>query len=382
MGCAACYSICPKSCITMQEDVEGFLYPIMDNSICIDCGLCEKVCPMVNPKIENSHPQKAIAAVSRDYKLWHRSTSGGAFSEICRQWADKQTLIVGAAWDGLRVHHIGVVGFENIDVLCKSKYISSPVEDTFIQIKQHLKAGKKAIFCGCPCQVDGLRHFLRKDYDNLLMLDLICHGQGSPLVFQESINLLSKQLGETIMSYEFRAKRKIHETDYLSLVKTKKGKYYIVQDPYIQLFLSQDALRPSCGKNCIYRDVRRPGDLTIADCKGLTKIYPALKGSKRNYSTIVSNSSKGEGVLNSLKQTMEIHNCSLDDVIKYNPLFAHQTWFSINRDSFFSDFVKAPQETITKNTKPFIEKKIDLKTLIRICLPVKILNMLYKLNCK
>lgn len=352
MGCAACYSVCPKQCIVMESDSEGFLYPTADSSNCINCGLCEKVCPIVNPKFENTYHQKAISAVSKDYKIWKRSASGGAFSEICRQWADNNTLIVGAAWDGLSVHHIGVIGFENIAPLCKSKYISSPIENTFIEIKRHLRSEKKVIFCGCPCQVDGLRHFLGKSHENLLTIDLICHGQGSPLVFKESMNVLGKQIGEPVLSYEFRAKRKIHETDHLAFVKTDKSEYYIINDPYIQLFLSQDVLRPSCGENCRYRNVKRTGDLTIADCKGLTKIYPDLIGTKRNYSTIVSNTAKGEYVLDKLNQTMETRPCSLENVIKYNPLFARQTCFSKNRDKFFMEFVKNPQTCIRIKTKP------------------------------
>lgn len=381
MGCAACYSVCPKHCISMVQDEEGFHYPVASDE-CIDCGLCEKVCPLKNPKVENNHPKTAVAAVAKDYNIWHRSASGGAFSEIVRHWADEDTLIVGAAWDGLRVHHIGVIGFDNIAPLCKSKYVSSPVEDTFIQIREHLKAGKRAIFCGCPCQVDGLRHFLRKEYENLLTLDLICHGQGSPLVFSECMKTIGNQLGEEVVSYEFRTKRKAHEEDHLTLVTTVTSKHYLTKDPYIQLFLSQDALRPSCGENCKYRDVRRPGDLTIADCKGLSKIYPDLIGSKRNYSTIVSNTVKGDKVIESLTTTMEVRPCTVDDVIQYNPLFAKQTWFSKNRDNFFIEFYKNPQETIKANTKPFNNVRWTLKSIVRSFLPETILQTIYHLKRK
>lgn len=351
MGCAACYSICPVQCITMERDEEGFLYPIASDK-CINCHLCEKICPIVNPLQEKTQIKTAVIGLSKNHEIWQRSASGGAFSEICRQYADKNTLIVGAAWDGLQVHHIGVLGFSEIAPLCKSKYVSSAIEDTFIEIKKHLKSGNNVIFCGCPCQVDGLKHFLRKDYNNLLTIDLICHGQGSPLVFQESSKMLSKQLGEKVMSYEFRAKRKAYQMDHLSLVKTEKSSYYIVNDRYVQLFLSQDALRPSCGEHCKYRNINRPGDITIADCKGLSKIYPSLAGSKRNYSTIVSNTAKGEQLIKLLRQSMIIKDCTLDDVITYNPLFARHTWFSKNRDAFFKDFEENPTLAIEKWTQP------------------------------
>lgn len=375
MGCAACYSVCPKKCITMQKDDEGFLYPVADDTICINCGLCEKVCPMQHSRIQNTHTKTAVAAISKDYKIWKRSASGGAFSEIVRNYADKDTLIAGAVWDGLSVHHTCVIGFENIAPLCKSKYISSEIGNTFLKIREHLNSGKKAIFCGCPCQVDGLRRFLQKDYTNLLTLDLICHGQGSPLVFQEAMSVLGEQLGESVLSYEFRTKRDMHETDYLSLIKTKNKKYYLTQDPYIQLFLSQDALRPSCGKNCKYRDINRSGDLTIADFKGLKKIYPALIADKKNYSTIISNTPKGDAVLEKLYTTMDIRPSSIEQVIKYNPLFARQTWFSRNRDTFFIEFKKDPKAAIIKNTQPFIHSKYTLNKRIRYILPKFIIRL-------
>ena len=363
-GCAACYSACPTHCISMIPDEEGFLYPIANNA-CVQCGLCEKVCPAILPKTNNNYKQKAVAAVSKDYEIWKRSSSGGAFSEICRQWADDDTLIVGAAWDGLKVHHIGVYGFDNIAPLCKSKYISSAIEDSFIEIRNELKKGRKTIFCGCPCQVAGLKAFLGKDYDNLLTIDLICHGQGSPIVFIECINNLSIFFSEKVEQHQFRAKRKCHEIDYLCSIKTDKTTHYIVKDPYMQLYLSQNALRPSCGKNCKYRDAHRTGDLTISDLKGLTKIFPDQIYSKKNWSTIVSNTRKGEDCLNSLASTMEIRPITIEQVVTYNPLFARQTWFSESRETFFSDFKGNPTKAISKWTEPAMEYKPSIvKTIL------------------
>lgn len=373
-GCSACYSICPVKCISMLQDEEGFLYPEA-NSSCIECGLCQKVCPSFKNRVDNNFTKKVYAALSKDCHVWQRSASGGAFSEIVRHWADDDTLIVGAAWNGFSVHHIGVLGYSNILPLCKSKYMASAIEDTFIEIRNHLKDGKKAIFCGCPCQVDGLRNFLRTNYDKLLTIDLICHGQGSPTVFAECLNEIGLQLGSEVLSYEFRAKRRIIEDEYMSKIITANGVYYIVSDPYQQLFLRQDILRPSCGDNCKYRDIRRPGDLTIADCRGIQDIFPDLCGYKRNYSTIVCNTSKGEQAIFNLSKTTELRPYQLEDVIKYNPLFAHQTWVSKNRDSFFQDFIVSPQETIRKNTKPLRIKKYDAKTIIKSYIPFGILKL-------
>lgn len=376
-GCAACYSVCPVHCISMKRDEEGFLYPEASDA-CIHCGLCEKVCPSFLPKSENGYSQKAVGAVTKDNAIWRRSASGGAFSEICRAWADSNTLIVGAAWDGLKVHHIGVAGFENIGPLCKSKYISSAIEDTFVDIRDVLKEGRKVIFCGCPCQVAGLKAFLRKEYDNLLTIDLICHGQGSPAVFEACIENMSDFWGEKITNYQFRAKRKRYETDYICCVTTTKSVYYIVKDPYMQLFLSQNALRPSCGENCSYRDYRRPGDLTIADLKGLPQLFPDQAFPKKNWSTIVCNTEKGKCCIDSLSSNMEIRPITIDDVISYNPLFAKQTWFSKDRDSFFRDFIIDKRKAIEKWTTPLQVFKPSLLRTLLSRMPVWIKPYIYK----
>lgn len=352
-GCSACYSACPVHCISMERDREGFLYPEASDA-CIHCGLCEKVCPSFLPKPKNSHVQKAVGAVAKDNNIWRRSASGGAFSEICRAWADDNTLIVGAAWDGLKVHHVAVTGFEGIASLCKSKYVSSAIEDTFIEIKDALKQGRKAVFCGCPCQVAGLKAYLRKDYEGLLTLDLICHGQGSPTVFEACTRNMSRQFGDDIKEYMFRAKRKWYEEDYITYIKTSKSGYYLRKDPYIQLFLSQNALRPSCGENCKFRDSRRPGDITIADLKGLAALFPDLEYTKKNWSTIVCNTQNGEDCVRRLTETMEIRPITIDDVVKFNPLFARQTWFSKDRDAFFADFGVDEDKAISKWTVPAI----------------------------
>lgn len=378
-GCAACYSVCPVRCISMCADEEGFLYPEASDA-CIGCGKCEEVCPNDKPNPYGENGKKVLAAVSKDKNIWRRSASGGAFSEIVRHWADDETLIVGAVWDGFRVHHLGVMGFNAIAPLCKSKYLSSAIEDTFLEISRHLKAGGRAIFCGCPCQVDGLRRYIGKDNDSLLCIDMICHGQGSPYVFEECMKYVGEVLGENVKEYGFRAKRRNHEKDYMSKIVTGRRTLYVVNDPYVQLFLSQNALRPSCAENCRYRDVRRPGDLTIADFKGLAKVFPELTGTKRNYSTIVSNTPKGERILESLGDTMEVKECDVESVIRYNALFGRQAPGSEGRDVFFSDFRKDPREAIVTWTSHMLLRRYSLKQRIKDVVPSAVIRILYEIK--
>lgn len=368
-GCTACYAVCPVSCITMVKDEEGFSYPIPGEN-CINCGKCVSICPNTNKiTVETLFQKKAYAAVTKDANVWKRSASGGAFSEICRIWSDDNTLIAGATWNGFEVRHMAVNGYENIKPLCKSKYIASEMGNVFSEIKVWVETGSRAVFCGTPCQVAGLRAFLGKEYDNLLLIDFICHGVGSPRVFRECISYMQKIIGAKIQSYEFRAKRNEFETDYLSRIICDKGAKYFTNDPYIQLFLKQDCLRPSCGKNCHYRNENRMGDITIADFKGLTKVFPKLKGAKRNYSAIVINTHIGDKVAQELKCVMKMYECSVDDIKEYNPLFYRQTKFSVERDTFFDEFLKSPGDAILNRTDSFCEHKSSIKGQIFKALP-------------
>lgn len=345
VGCTACLASCPVQCIEMKKDEEGFLYPFASDK-CIHCNKCERVCPIANPIEITKQEHEAYAAVSKNYDVWKRSASGGAFSEICRVWGDENTLYVGAAWDGLGVKHIGVIGFDSILKLCKSKYVASDIGDSFRIIKDYLNNDQYALFCGTPCQVAGLRKYLGKDYEKLILIDLICHGVGSPNVFNTCMDVLGKQFGGKVTEYEFRTKRKIYERDHLQGVEVGGKHIYVKNDPYIQLFLSQICLRESCGANCKFRAENRQGDITIADFKGLTQVFPQKIGEKKNYSSVIGNSLKGKNIIKKLNQYMDIVPCDIEDIKKYNPLFFRQTIFATQRDAFFAEYVQDPVSTV------------------------------------
>lgn len=351
-GCAACYASCPNGSIEMVSDSEGFLYPKILGT-CIDCGKCQKVCPRLNQvDCLSNFSQTAYAAVSKDFKIWNRSASGGAFSEICFAWGDDNTMFCGALWDKLYVKHACVIGADKIAPLCKSKYVASDLGNCHKQIREHLGKGYKVLFCGTPCQVAGLKSFLNRDYDNLLLVDLICHGVGSPAVFSECIKSAEKDFGKKIVSYEFRSKKKVFDRDHIVKLFFEGDirPTYITDDRYLQLFIKQHCLKSSCGKNCIYRNEHRQGDITIGDFKGLTEVFPQLEGCKKNYSTIVINTSKGKNLVNKLTGRMDMLPCSTEDIKQYNPLFHRHTHFSEQRNDFFNDFIVDAQGSIEKWT--------------------------------
>lgn len=187
-GCSACYSACPKQCISMVEDEEGFRYPIVDKSKCFDCGLCEKVCPVLNV----SNPNKpayifAFSNKSEDIRL--KSSSGGAFSLLAELVLSQDGVVFGAAYDNnWEVAHTYIERIEDLDMLRRSKYVQSRIGDTYKQAKTILKEGRKVLFTGTPCQISGLRHYLRKDYDNLITMDFVCHSAPSPKVWRKFLS--------------------------------------------------------------------------------------------------------------------------------------------------------------------------------------------------
>ena len=246
-------------------------------------------------------------------------------------------------------------------VFRKSKYIESNLKDNFRKIREYLNDGGKVIFSGTPCQVAGLRAFLGKDYDNLLLIDLICHGVGSQLVFNKCMESIGTQFNGVVKYYSFREKPKRYEGRYL-----KKGDYayeslYLKNDQYIQLFLDQNCLRPSCAENCRFRNEVRQGDFTLADFKGLADVFPHLRGTKLNYSAIVINSIKGYKILNALKEQMDMLDCKVEDIKRYNPLFYRQTEPSDDRNKFFEEYINNPDEAIAKWTKPATIARLSFK---------------------
>ena len=376
-GCMACMNACPRQCIEIKKDQEGFLYPVATDQ-CIHCGLCERVCPQKNPIENDYYPHYAYALLSKDVNVWRKSASGGAFTEICKAFKDGESIFFGAGWDDdYVVRHFAINSLDDISIITKSKYIQSRIDYSYQSVLKYLEKGIRVVFCGTPCQIAGLRSYLGRDYDNLLLIDLVCHGVGNTDVFKTCLKKMEGQFGRHIISYVFRAKRRTYETDYLSKVVFESGNTkYLTNDPYLQLFLKQNCLRPSCGNNCRYRTEKRQGDITIGDFKGLYQVFPNLIGNKYNYSAIVINSKKGEQIIEYLKANTIVYPCPIEKIKEFNPLFCKQTWFSTDRDSFFADFADNPEKAIENWTHNATEKKKGVKFYLYEIFPVSIRKFL------
>ena len=241
-GCFACFNVCPKNAIYMKEDIYGYIYPEIDTKKCIECHLCEKICPVLN-KVNFKNYQKCFAGFSKNTRIRNNSSSGGIATVFSEKILKSGGIVYGASFkDNCEVEHIRITNIEDLHKLQGSKYVHSYIKDSFKKAKKDLENKKKVLFIGTPCQIAGLKNFLNKEYNNLLLIDIICHGVPSQKYLKDEILYINKNLD--IDEIRFR-KNNIYQ---LSLVK--KGKELINQtietSPYLDSFIKTLDIRDNC----------------------------------------------------------------------------------------------------------------------------------------
>ena len=378
-GCSACVQRCPKHCITLQEDAEGFLYPHVDESNCIDCGLCEKVCPMLHPG-EPRKPLVVYAARNRNEKVRLQSSSGGVFTALAETVIHEGGVVFGVCFDEKwEVVHTYA---DNCDELVKfrgSKYVQSKMGDCYQQVETFLKAGRKVLFSGTPCQIRGLKLFLRKEYENLLAVDVICHGVPSPGVWRE---YLKEEIARQRDRKNTVLPRPIHEKDVLVegisfrdktlgwkkysfalVLSTTNGsgekfsfcsRMPFIKNPFMRGFLTNLYLRPSCFA-CPSKCGKSGSDLTFGDFWGIEHVMPEIDDDK-GVSCVLVNTEKGMKYLSGLGVWK--CNASYDDVYRYNTSLEESVSMNPKRQSFYAHYgVKEVARIVSTLTrKPFILK--------------------------
>lgn len=307
-GCTACLSACPKQCIRMTEDEEGFLYPSVDKDVCIECGLCEKTCPILNTKEEDlPHEQQGFLVQHKDERIRKESTSGGAFTAIAT-WVIRQGGVVFGA--GYRegtfiVEHQAVEREEDLRIFRNSKYVQSRLGDTFRLVQNYLKAGRWVCFSGTPCQVEGLRQYLHgREYEKLVCVDLVCHGIPSPRILTRYIEAQQQMIGGKFTNILFRDKYFGYHYSSFSIYNKDKEKDYhkgIDSNAYLRAFFNNLSDRPSCYE-CRFKKRYRHSDLTLWDCFPIEKFTKKLDG--KGTTRVLVQSGKGARIMNELKDEL------------------------------------------------------------------------------
>ena len=286
----------------MVRDNEGFLYPEVDREKCVNCGMCKKVCPILNKAKLNEFKPKAYLFQNSNEEIRKDSTSGGIFTAIGEFVIKNNGIVYGATFDdNFVVNHIGVESTYELCKFRKSKYVQSNQNNCFKEIKQYLDNGKLVCYSGTPCQVGGLRAYLRKDYENLILVDIMCHSVPSPLVFEKYKRyILKKMNANKILNINFRDKSKYGYKYSMMTVETDNGTYSqgIDTDPYLRAFFGDTSVRPSC-YNCHFKTMKRVSDLTIWDCFNINEIDKSFDDDKGTTRVLVQ-SEKGEKLLEKL----------------------------------------------------------------------------------
>ena len=349
-GCTACAAVCPVGAIQMKPDHEGFLRPVVGEN-CILCRKCEKACPALTQPVKGPDPNCAHAVWNRDETVRGGSTSGGVFSLLAGHVLDQGGVVFGAAFDGyMTVRHTCATNEKELAAMRGSKYVQSDLGETFHQVKEQLEEGKPVLFTGLACQVDGLKHYLGRDYGNLLTCDLVCNGVPSPAVFQAYLKKLGAEHGAPVTGLRFRDKTRGSWSHSNMTVRFADGGTTATplhRTTFGRGFGMQLFLRPVCAK-CRYTSTSRPADLTLGDFWGLDSKLNLPTDREKGVSLVLVNSAKGQKVFDALADQMGQTERPLAEAVAGNPRLAFPLTHNAKRGAFFAAFAAMPFDQVEK----------------------------------
>lgn len=374
-GCEACVQACPKQCISFNEDNEGFHYPMVDESVCVECGACERTCPVLSPYGKRK-PKKQVAAINPNDAVRKESSSGGIFSMLAENVIRKGGIVFGVRFDD---KWQAVFDFtdtiEGLAAFRGSKYVQARVGKAFVEAKDFLQQGREVLFSGTSCQVAALRHYLRCDYDNLLLVDIVCHGVPSPKVWGKYLDEVTRNAVTAIKDVQFRNKKQGWKRFNFDLTYDKEGQIYNIsswhqQNHFMRIFLNDVILRPSC-HNCKAKGGRSWSDITIADFWGINQLNPQMDDDGGT-SLILLYSDKGSEAFETL--SLNTWEANYDDILRYNPSIEISKPEHLQRNLFFSRLDD------TDSVVSLIDDTLRIPHTERLKqLPQRMYNLLYRL---
>lgn len=362
-GCGACSNACPCSCISMDSDEEGFRYPVIDKSKCINCKLCEKVCPVLNI-VESDAKVSVYACRNIDDDIVKNSSSGGLFTALATEIINRHGVVFGVLVDEkCTVVHDYTETIEGLKRFRGSKYVQSDMGDTYKKVKMFLDNDRYVLFSGTSCQTAGLKSYLRKDYNKLYCIDVICHGVPSPLVLEKYISLMKNTYNQEIHHVSFRDKTE-GWAKYSLLLKFDNATYRedLLKDAYLRGFVASLYLRPSCYA-CKYKNFKAGSDISIADFWGINSITNKFGMNSDGVSMVCVNSLKGDELFASIEEGVDTIQVDILDAIKCNSAIVQSPKKNSRRKRFFKNINKV---SIDKNIEQCM--RVTLKN--RICIAI------------
>lgn len=325
----------------MVEDEEGFRYPQVDKDVCIDCHLCEKVCPVANAKADEENMQRAFLLQHRNEKVLHESASGGAFTAIASYVIERDGVVYGAAFDYSenRVKHCPTTTLAELGKFRNSKYVQSDIGYIYKDIKRYLQDGKWVAMSGTPCQIEGLVHYLRKPYDKLVLIDVVCYGIPSPGMFSDYLAYMQKNIGGHFKKVLFREKRLCYNYTSFSLYnEDPKLDYHkgVESEPFMRSFFSDMNVRPSC-YDCKFKKRYRVSDFTIWDCYDVKQFSKNFDDAGTN--RVLVHTEKGMKILDEVKDSVKLEEYkNLDYFIADEIAMVKSVPLNPKRTAFFQDY--------------------------------------------
>lgn len=383
-GCAACKDVCPKQCITMQPDDLDALHPVVDESICINCGLCEKTCPN-NRELSYKLPHKVLAAWSNDNEVRRTSASGGIACELYHYWIKNGGVATGVVFDRDEgCHFILLENESDIKAVQNSKYTFSDTAGIYKVVKQKLQAGISVLFIGVPCQVAGLYGFLKKEYDNLTTVDIICHGMPPATYLEQHIKSIEDKKKEYTCQLFFRDP-KYYTYTFTFTLKNNNGKEFynkkvLTRDNYQLGYHRALIYRENC-YSCNYAREERISDLTIGDFSGLGRFAP-FEYDKHNVSCILENTDKGSALLKKLNGALSMFERPACEAFEVEWQLKSPSVKHSRRSIFEKVYRKTRNYELASNIALKEEKKKAVKTAIILKIKVFLYNILVMLHIK
>ncbi len=358
-GCSACTSICPKNSISMKENSEGFLYPVVDKEKCVKCGLCEKTCPVLHTS-HDTDLREAYGAITKDNNILLLSSSGGIFTGLATLVLADGGCIFGAAFsdDFHKIKHVMVESVDGLSALRGSKYVQSTIGETYHEAKEQLEKGRRVLFSGTPCQIAGLKNYLGKEYEKLLLVDIICHGTPSPALWDRYLTNVETKMGGNASYVSFRHKEHGWRKFGMELPVNSGKRYFkeLGEDPYLIMFLRNYCLRESC-YNCHVKETGSAADITIGDFWGVEHVAPKIDNSL-GVSLALVHTEKGKRYYESAAQHMRTIQTDYDSAIAHNSAMNHSVARPTEREKFFADMNHMDWDKLVKKytSVPFITR--------------------------
>lgn len=369
-GCNACANICPKNCIKMRRDEEGFLYPVICQDECVKCNLCESVCPEINVQAEVPFRQDGYIVQIKDENIRRESTAGGAFSVIARYTIKNGGVVFGVMMDDkFLAHHTYVESESELQKYRNSKYVQSFVGDsTFKQVKEFLNQGRVVCFSGTPCQIEGLKFFLKDDYEKLITVDVVCRAVPSQLAFEKYIEFQNKRLGSDTINVRFRDKYFGYKYSTMNICNIRNnGSYHrgIESDPWLRAFFSGICNRPSCHE-CSFRKRYRVSDFTIWDCFCVRRFSKEMDDDKGTTRMLV-HTSKGREIFDKIKEEIKYVKLNPDEIVDGVKEIFEPSKRNPKRNEFMADLNRIDAESLFEKYFPNTIK-VKIKRFVRIAL--------------